>query len=255
MRLRPIQALRARLARRRMAGPKLVRAFADVYTHASFAEIGANDGDQHDFLRPYVEAGGWTGLMVEPVPYVFNRLQRRYGAIPGVTLVNVAVGPAEGRFPFFHLAEAPGQGLPQWYDGIGSFSKEEVLSHRDHIPDIDGRLVESVVDTVPLDVLCERHGIDRLDLILLDTEGYDWEIIRGLDLDAWSPRLLIYEHFHLSPGDRRAAREHMAAAGYETLEEHFDTFCLDASVDDGLTRMWRHTSPAVPGVAAYEVAG
>ena len=67
--------------------------------------------------------------MVEPVPYVFKRLQDRYEGLPGVALANVAVGSDEGRLPFFHLGEVsdPGrEGLPEWYDGIGSFSREEV---------------------------------------------------------------------------------------------------------------------------------
>ena len=41
----------------------------------------------------------------------------------------------------------------------------------------------------------------------------------------------------------------MQRAGYETLEEGFDTFCLRTDIDDALTELWRGAEPAVPGVA------
>jgi FkbM family methyltransferase len=251
------QAARRRRLERRMAGPRLLRAFAEEYPTATFVEIGANDGEQHDLLRPFVLAGGWRGVVVEPVPYVFERLARNYAGQPGLALENVAVAPEDGRRRFFHLAEAEGadrERLPEWYDGIGSLFREEVLSHRRHIPDIDSRLVETEVDCVTLETLCHRHGIDRLDLLAVDTEGYDWEILRHVDIAALAPRLIVYEHYHLGPEDRRAAREHLRGSGYETMEEHFDTFCLDSRPGDALVEAWRGLGPAVPGVAAYEEA-
>ena len=238
-----------------MAGPRLVRAFAEGYPRAVFAEIGANDGEQHDFLRPLVMTHEWRGVVAEPVPYVFDRLAESYRARPGIALENVAVGAADATLPFFHLAEVDDhrrEGLPRWYDGIGSFSREEVLSHSPHIPDIAARLVATEVPCLTLDTLLTRNGLERLDLLVIDTEGHDWEIIRHADLRGWMPRLLIYEHYHLGAGDRRDCRLHLEGLGYETMEEHFDTFCLDPEPDDALTGSWRRMAAAVPGVAAYE---
>jgi FkbM family methyltransferase len=260
MRLDPRRAWRVgrqRRLERRMAGPRLLRAFADAYPRALFAEVGANDGEQHDLLRPLILSQPWRGIIVEPVPYVFERLKRNYRDRPGLALENVAIGPQDGRRTFYHLAEVEDpsrEGLPNWYDGIGSFSRKEVLSHERHIPDVESRLVETEVQCLTLETLCRRNGVDRLDLLLIDTEGYDWEIIRHIDFAAWMPRLLVYEHYHLGPEERRNCREHVRRLGYETMEEHFDTFCLDPRLDDRLTRVLRRLKPAVPGVAAYEEA-
>jgi FkbM family methyltransferase len=240
---------------RRMAGPRLLHAFADRYPEAVFAEIGANDGEQHDLLRPLILSRPWKGIVVEPVPYVFERLERNYAGHPGLILENVAVGARDGVLPFYHLAEVDdpaSQGLPRWYDGIGSFSRDEVLSHAPYIPDIAERLVTTEVQCLTLNTLCRRNGIEELDLLLIDTEGHDWEIIRHIDFAALMPRLLVFEHYHLGPEDRRDCRDHLRNVGYESFEEHFDTFCLDTSQDDELTRLWRGLRPAVPGVASYE---
>ena len=243
-----------RRLRRRLAGPRLLEAFAASYPKAFFVEIGSNDGDQHDHLRPLILSRPWRGIMVEPVPYVFERLQRNYAELDRIVLENAAIGPRDGELPFFHLRRAGSAErarLPDWYDGIGSLSSAVVLSHRDQIPDIDGRLVRTLVPSLTFESLCRRHSVDRLDLLLVDAEGYDWEILRGIDLANRRPRVIIYEHYHLSGEARRDCRAHLDQLGYETMEEGFDTFCLRPNGDE-LTRRWRRLRPAVRGISAHE---
>ena len=242
----------------RLAGPRLLRAFARSYPEAVFVEVGANDGEHHDQLRPLILAHPWRGLMVEPVPYIFERLADNYGALGRITLVNAAVADRDGELPFFHprdVSESEREQLPPWYDGIGSFSREAVLGHRDRIPDIEERLVERQVPCMTFASLCRRHSLERLDLLLIDTEGFDWEVLRQVDLDGLRPRLIVYEHFHLDAGTRAAAREHLLAHGYETLEEGFDTFALDPTPADELTAVWGRLRPAVAAVSAEEERG
>ena len=247
---------RRRLSRR-LAAPRLLRAFAAAYPQAVFVEVGSNDGEQHDHLRPFILQGGWRGVMVEPQPHVFARLERNYAGVGRVALERLAIAAHDGTVPFFYPAPPePGEpGLPDWYDGIGSLSREAVLSHAEHIPGLERRLVRDDVPCLTFASLCARHALDRVDLLVLDTEGMDWEILRSIDLAAHHPRLLVYEHFHLGPGDRAACRAHVESHGYETMEEGFDTFCLDPAPRDRLWRAWRRLRPAVPGVAAYEVTG
>lgn len=238
-----------------LVGPELLAVYARLAPHASFVEVGANDGEQHDFLAPHIRQG-WTGLMVEPVPYVFARLERNYAAVPGATLVNAAVADRTGTLPFFHLVEVPdppAAGLPDWYDGVGSFSKETVLSHADAIPDVAARLVCSDVPCLTFDDLCSGHGLTAVDVLVVDTEGHDFEVLRHVDLARWRPRVVVYEHFHLEAEARLGCRALLEAAGYATLEEGFDTFCLRPGDGDALDRAWVAARPGVPGVARYEL--
>ena len=153
-----------RRRRRRLAGPRLLRAFAEAYPEAFFIEIGSNDGEQHDHLQPLIRSRTWTGVMVEPVPYVFDRLRRNYGDLERVTFENAAIADRDGRLPFYHLREAaPGERerLPGWYDGIGSLSRANVLNHRRHIPDIDQRIVRSDVPGAHLRVALRASTMSR----------------------------------------------------------------------------------------------
>ena len=254
---RRLRAVRDRRFERRLAGRRLLRAFARRYPEARFVEVGANAADHHDLLREHVVRRRWRGIMVEPVPYVFERLRRNYGHLGRIELENVAIARADGTLPFYHLAEAgagDADGLPHWYDGIGSFSRETVLRHADQIPDIERRLVCTEVPCLTFDSLLARHGLEQIDLLLLDTEGFDYEILRDVDLERYRPRVVVFEHFHLSDDERAQAREQLSAAGYETLEEHFDTFCLDTRPADGLSRLWTRLEPRLRAVTVDDQA-
>ena len=182
-------------------------------------------------------------------------MQQNYGAFDNVVLENAAIGPIDGLMPFFHLADATEEErarLPSWYDGVGSFGKEVVLGHAKDIPDVEERLVVTDVRTLTFGGLCERNGVERIDLLLIDTEGFDWEIIRLIDLPKWSPTLLIYEHFHLSPQARLDCARHLNGIGYATMEEGFDTFCLGRQADIQLRDAWGRLRPAVSGVSVND---
>lgn len=245
-----------RRVQQRLAGPKLLRVFAEAYPEAFFVEIGSNDGMQHDHLRPLIQAHAWRGIMVEPVPYVFERLKRNYGDMPRVALENAAIADRDGRLLFYHLARVddPGrEGLPHWYDAIGSFSRDAILRHTREIPDIEQRLVTTEVPSLTFESLLDKHGVEVVDLLLVDTEGYDHEILQSIDFAVRCPRLVIYEHYHLTVEERAQCRERIEGFGYATLEEGLDTFCLRTGVDDVVGRRWRRLKPGVPGASIHDL--
>lgn len=216
----PTFVARARYRRlvRRMATTRLLAAFKDAYPEAVFAQIGANDGHAHDPLHPV--PSGWTGVMVEPQPAVFARLRETVGDRAGIRLVNAAVSADAGTVPFFAPAD----------DALGSLEPVEGATR------IDVRAI-TFADL----------GLTRLDLLLIDTEGHDWVVLRQVDL---RPRLIVYEHLHLQAGDRRAARDHLRGLGYELLEEGLDTLALRPD-DDALTGLFRTLRPAVEALSRH----
>ena len=209
----------------------VVEAFGRAHPRARFVQVGAHDGVSFDPISTQVRSRRWTGVMVEPVPYLFARLQVHFGGSRRVRLENAAVSAAPGPLPFFHLAEDPDPApdLPGWYDALGSFRRDVVLSHRDAIPDIAERLREIEVPCVTFDELCLRHGLDDVDLVHIDTEGYDWEVVQLIDLDRWHPTALLYEHVHLAPADRDACAAHLEAHGYALLSDTMDTLAIRAA--------------------------
>ncbi|MFH5804412.1 FkbM family methyltransferase [Alienimonas sp. DA493] len=242
----PIRRLRALAKRAAMAvglkpdsGLRIAR-FLETYSAAvtargplRFVQIGANDGVRNDPLYPLIERGGWEGVLVEPVPALFERLRRTHRDRPELTLLNAAVAPEAGSRPFYHLPES--EGLPIWANGLGSFLKESLLTHADKIPDVADRIERIEVPCVTYRTICEERGWERVDLVHSDTEGFDFEIVQSLDYDRFPPGLLLFEWVHLNGADRAACRRFLEDRGYEPLAGHWDAVALrdpDAAAPD-----------------------
>lgn len=221
----------------------VLEAVSHARPRVRFIQVGSNDGEQQDPLHDAIRRFGWAGIMVEPVPFVFERLQRTSGALPGVALENVAIAGSDGEAAFHHLSPATDGEVPAWYDGLGSFSLDVIRSHRHAIPDIDDRIVTTVVPTMTFDSLCAAHGVDRLDVLHVDTEGYDGEILRLVDFERLRPIVVVYEHHHLAPEDRAACRALLEAWGYDLVEYGLDTWAFNPErLDDAaaqVTAVWR----------------
>ena len=249
--LAPLAAWRDRLRgalpakRVEHVGPKLLAALAEAYESVTFVEIGAHDGAHNDPLREFILSRQWAGVMVEPVPDLFERLRRNYEALERVAVENVAISDVEGRRPLYHLEpvdDPEREGLLFIYDQIGSLSRDTVLAHRHLIPDLERRLVRTEVTCITFESLCRKHGLGDLDVLAIDAEGHDWTILQGVDFEAHRPRLVLYEHAHLSAADRRDCRAHLERQRYETREEGFDTWCVHPRAGERLHRMWRRRS-------------
>jgi FkbM family methyltransferase len=254
----PLASLRAKLGRTpppgrvELVGPKLLGQLDESHPSVTFVEIGAHDGMLNDDLRSFILTRTWTGVMVEPAPHVFERLRRNYGSLDRVALENAAISDQDGRLPFYHLApvdDPEREGLPPWYDAIGSLSRENVVRHRDLIPDIERRLVRTEVASMTFESLCRKHGLRELDALVVDAEGHDWTILRGVDFEAHRPRLVVYEHLHLAPPERARCRAHLEQHGYQTREEQFNTWCLHSGAGKRLRRTWRRLPWRMPGVS------
>jgi FkbM family methyltransferase len=246
-------SLRERRELRRHAGHRLLRELAEQAPDPFFVEVGAGDGVTADHLWPFTSARGWAGILVEPVPYVFERLREAYAGNDRVVLENVAIADHDGTLPFFHLADPAGlDGAPAQHHLLGTSSRE-LLSAHEAIPERDELIVETTVPCIRFETLCRRHDVRRIDVLVLDAEGQDCAILAGVDLEALRPRVVCYEDVHVPAGEQAACLERLRGLGYETMQEGFDTWCVDARPDDELTAAWRGILDAGPAVPREEL--
>jgi FkbM family methyltransferase len=224
-------------------------AFAAAHPRASFVQVGSNDGVRFDPICLQVRTRPWTGVMVEPLPAMFERLAAHYGGSRRVRLENAAIADHDGTQAFWFLADAPGEvGLPEWYDLLGTFRRDVLLSHRHAIPDIESRVRSTEVPCLTFESLCRKHALEQIDVVHIDTEGFDYEVVKLIDLDRWQPAVVLYEHLHLSAADRAACAEHLRAAGYRLVSDAMDTLAVRATAiaaDGALAEAWRAVERAL----------
>jgi FkbM family methyltransferase len=207
-----VQSTRGKSFRRDEAD-RLIALFADIFPEAFVVQIGANDGTAGDPLFHAFSRTRWSGLLVEPVPHLYEALVAQYRDRPAVQVERAAVSTHDGEAALFRLRRVPGK-TPEWFDQLATLNREVLLKHRSAIPEMESLLIEERVRTVRLDTLLARHNVSRIDLLVIDTEGHDYEILRALDFIRFRPVLLMFEHQHLSASDKAGAVALLEDHGY-----------------------------------------
>lgn len=180
-----------------------------------FVQIGAFDGRRQDPLYQLICERNWRGVLVEPQTEPFEVLKRNYQSQEGLLFFNVAIGPRDGEIPFFTTKDAPTATASPYRHLLvkpGLFRRE---------------VVQQQIPCWTLSTLLERaNAPDQIDLLQIDTEGYDYEIIRSIDFGRIAPAIIRYEHQILSERDRNSCLRLLAENGYRFLLEDGDTTAI-----------------------------
>ncbi len=170
-------------------------------------QIGSNDGMNGDpIFAALTLQPSWEALLVEPVPYLFERLKLNYAGNNRVQFANVAIADECTTSTFYYLeasAKLHVPGLPAWFDQLGSFDSSHIIKHLGVGVEPFIRTLD--IPTVSLPTLLECQNVSKIDVLHIDTEGYDWKILRQLDLKVFRPKVILFEHKHLQESERLEA--------------------------------------------------
>jgi FkbM family methyltransferase len=194
-----------------------------------FVQIGAMDGVRFDPVFPLVRDGGWRGLLVEPLRDHFEALVENYRGIPQMRFANVAVTEHSGTETINRVdPDAIRRGAaPEWAAGISSFFKDRNSIGGAHTSTADynqlqGHVVQETVRCVTLGELLAEHRVERIDFLQIDTEGYDFRVLRQLDFARHRPALIHLEHYLLPPDEQRECFALLLGHGYVAGTTHKD---------------------------------
>jgi FkbM family methyltransferase len=180
------------------------------------------------------------GILVEPVKYLFDKLISNY---PDCDLIfeNVAISSHIGEADFYrvdeHAVEKSGEliGQPDWFDQIGSLLPNRTTEIWDtyeahHVPMewkefINKNKVVEKVHCETLTSLLDKHGVKEFDILQVDTEGYDYEVLKTLDFERFKPKIIHFERILLSNEDNLACVAMLNRHGY-SVENDGDIDCL-----------------------------
>ena len=200
-------------------------------------QVGANDGVTNDPIFPFLRSYSSRAFLIEPQPDVFERLRMNYSGITNATPIQVALEHTDGQVRMYRLA--PGK-EPKYRElhphasnpsGFTSFDRDHVrgallakFPRYFEDADVDEWIDEFFVEGVTFATLRQRCDIDRIDLLQIDTEGYDYEILRMVfeSPERILPRMVNYEVRHLSEYDRRAAVCLLRENGYSYFHHGHD---------------------------------
>jgi FkbM family methyltransferase len=169
-----------------------------------FVEAGANDGYDQSNTYYLERARGWTGILVEPVPFLHHEATRERvrSRVFNCALVDDGFTEPVVRLRYGGLMTAvAGQGAPE---DAHDFVQEEP----DHEFEVEARTLSSLLD---------EAQAPPIDFLSLDVEGHEPQVLAGLDLARHAPRWMLVEVSGVA--SRRDRVEAVLGDRYEVVEE------------------------------------
>ena len=176
-----------------------------------YIDVGANSPVEQSVTKAFYDAG-WSGINIEPMPSFMMAFQEHR---PRDISLAVAAGANEGEITLFDI--------PQM-NGWATVDVEVARAHQ-----ADGyALTEIKVPLRTLNVICAQYVHGPIHFLKIDVEGFEGEVLRGMDFAKWRPWVVVVEA--TKPGSRVSNHETwetlVTAAGY-----HYAYF-------DGLNRYY-----------------
>ena len=178
-----------------------------------FIEVGGNDGIETDptyYLERFL---GWRGVILEPLPNMARScgINRKRSKV-----VNVAAVSSHYQLKKITIVECAAQSvIKNSFAGVDKWIEATKENPRVTTEEIE-------VPTMTLDDIIDRYAYgEKIDLLVVDVEGYELHVLHGLDLDRHRPEYLLIEiHTDVPAMDQKTE-----------LEKYFgDRYALIASL-------------------------
>lgn len=181
-------------------------------------DIGANRGLYAEMVLGC--APGARLHAFEPHPRTFEALTQRFGGRAGVVLNHAGCGAAAGELSLFDYAEA---------DGSSHASMHREVIERLHA----SRAVEHRVPVTTVDDYVARRGLERIDLLKIDTEGHEFAVLQGAARTLDQGRV---ERVHLEFNEMNAMSGVFFRQIHDLLAPHYRLYRLLPSAMLEITR-------------------
>ena len=194
----------------------------NIYNNiSSFVQVGAHDGEMHDPLRKFILADNWKGLLIEPQKEMIDKCRHNYKNISNLIFINCAVHPYKTNIDLFKANDAKDYSHTGW---------ASVLPDRFASTQYENNYtVENVKARHLMDIIADNK-LTSIDILQIDTEGFDAEVIKMFDFIKFRPLLIQYEHIHFTVLEREAIDNKFDLLGYYSIIKKNDVIVIRKNI-------------------------
>ena len=146
---------------------------------------------------------------MEPIPHLYEELRKNYSDNPELLLLNMAIAETNGPILMDTISREGLKHLPKWAKGISSISNtnRNALSikyweegrgknnDRSSYSELEKYKIQVEVPGITLEHLFDNYAAGKkIDLLQIDAEGYDFQILKTLDLVNHAPNIIHFEY-------------------------------------------------------------
>ena len=222
----------------------LIRDLTDI-EDVEFLQIGAADGLAEDPIADLVRHYGWHGTLVEPSPGNFRKLKQNYQGYPALRFEQVIVTDRPGcsEEVLYEIREDFREDCA-WAEQSSSMSRDVVMGALHYLStteagrvfpnDLNSAVGEVRLPAVHIADLVRDVAPERLDLLVIDTMGYDGRLLMAFPFAEVRPTVIMFEHSLLDTAEKQQVLRYLATQGYSFVKYAVDTI----AVHSGRTRQW-----------------
>ena len=186
------------------------------FDNGVYIEAGANDGKFQSLSYTLEKEKGWSGLLVEPSPDAYNECLKNRDQEKNVIIHGALVSDSYGK----DTITGDFYGHP-----MNSVGGKRLNNQANSVVEVPAYTITQ---------LLVYFEFDHIDLFALDTEGYEMEILRGLNFDLYKPRFFAIEW---NEGEDELF-PFMESKGYENLGNISDFNLIDDPKWPGCHQDW-----------------
>lgn len=141
-----------------------------------YIDVGASDPVEHSVTKAFYERG-WRGISIEPLPSFHEQFQQQR---PGDVNLAVAAGAEDGELTLYDVPDVRGWASPD--QAVAEMHRAE--GHT---------IAELKVPVRTLASVCAEHVRGEIHFLKIDVEGFEADVLRGMDFARWRPWVLVIE--------------------------------------------------------------
>tara|TARA_B100001057_G_C22565248_1_gene838930 strand:- start:31 stop:651 length:621 start_codon:yes stop_codon:yes gene_type:complete len=141
---------------------------------------------------------GHNILLVEPVPYNIEILEKKYSEFNNIYICKNAIFSKKKTSSFYYVNGKSIHKLGKhWASGIGSFDKNHILNHKSKRFKIeDDDIIEMKMNFITFKDIIDIFSVKSINRLQIDVEGAEYEILNSIDFKNTIIDSILFESKH-----------------------------------------------------------